>query len=215
MYLFREASKQMAETVEPNKPASPDEKPPKSPNKSKSKAKQKKSPWINWISNATALIVGAVAGAVAAALLQPHDSNQHQQQSIAKPVVHVSNVVWIPQTKGRYEVDGTAVNLAAGEVLWTFNQPVPNNNPGYIYPDPGPCAPDANHIFKCSLGFATDASGTNYNIIVAVVTDQQAYIFAEQKAGLIDAGNYSSIADLPHVDGANTVAQMQSTKTNS
>jgi hypothetical protein len=129
------------------------------------------------------------------------------------PSVHIIDVTWVLNGHGRYEVTGTARNLTAGEVLWTFNQPISQNTPLTIYPDPGPCAADDNGIFKCSLGFAT-GTPSDYNIIVAVVTDQQAYDFALQKERLVTSANYLSTSDIPHVTGPNTLDSEESTRTN-
>lgn len=129
------------------------------------------------------------------------------------PSVHIIGVTWVPNGYGRYEVIRTAQNLAAGEVLWTFNQPISQNVSLEIYPDPGPCAADDNGVFHCSLGFAT-GTPADYNIFVSVVTDQQAYDFAQQKEGLAPSGNYRSPSDIPHVTGPNTLDFEESTRTN-
>jgi hypothetical protein len=135
------------------------------------------------------------------------------QASQPLPSVHIIGVTWLPNGYGRFEVTGTAGNLTAGEVLWTFNQPISQNTPLVIYPDPGPCAADDNGVFNCSLGFAT-GTPSDYNIIVAIVTDQQAYDFTLQKEGLAPSGNYLSTSDIPHVTGVNTLDSKESTRTN-
>lgn len=177
--------------------------------------------WItgsNVIALTIAAVLGAAAGATAGTVITYHLSNTSTRpvssgSTRPLPHVHITSVTWVPKGKGRYEVRGTAKNLTAGEVLWTFNQPIFQNTPSIVYPDPGPCATDDKGIFDCSLGFA---SGTpmDYNIIVAVVTDQQAYGFALQKAKLIPQVNYPSTADLPHVNGPHTLDSEESTRTN-
>jgi hypothetical protein len=133
--------------------------------------------------------------------------------SSPSPYVKITGVTWIPKAKGRYEVTGQVKNLAAGQVLWTFNQPIYQNTPLSIYVDPGPCAANNMGIFDCSLGFAT-GSESDYDIIVAVVTTQQAYTYALEKAKLISGESYTSEIDLPHVNGPNTISFWRSTRTN-
>jgi hypothetical protein len=166
------------------------------------------------ITISTGLAVAVAAASGGAALVR---TAQHTDAAVPAskplPYVHITSLTWVPKGKGRYEVTGIAKNLEANQVLWTFNRPIIQNEPSIVYPDPGPCAPDDKGIFDCSLGFAS-GTPTQYNIIVAVVTDQQAYGFAMQKAKLIPQVNYPSTADLPHVEGPDTLDSTQSTRTN-
>jgi hypothetical protein len=165
-----------------------------------------KTPWATVIASiitaAGGYFLAHATGATAAA-----------QASQPLPSVHIIDVTWVPNGYGRFEVTGTAKNLTAGEVLWTFNQPISQNTPLAIHADPGPCAADDNGIFNCSLGFA-NGTPSDYNIIVAVVTDQQAYDFTLQKVGLAPSANYLSTSDIPHVTGPNTLDSEESTRTN-
>lgn len=183
--------------------------PPKAPKPKKRKRWRLTTAWATVIA---ALIASFVGGYFSRHDTSTVTSASSASASVPLPYVQITSVTWLPHDRGRYEVQGVAENLAAGEVLWTFSQPFDQNTPLNVYPDHGPCAVGDKGFFDCSLGFAS-GTPTDYNIIVAVVTDQQAYSFALQKDGLVKQAYYSSASDLPHVTGPNTLDSMKSTRT--
>jgi hypothetical protein len=75
-----------------------------------------------------ATVIAALIG-VAGGYLIAHTTGTAAEtpSSPPPPHVHITDVTWVPHGQGRYEVKGVAQNLAAGQVLWTFNQPISQN----------------------------------------------------------------------------------------
>jgi hypothetical protein len=152
------------------------------------------------------IIVGCVIAIVSAGLTLLV-SKLVSHSSSPPPKVHITSVGWVTSANhavGQYMVTGYVDHLAAGQVIWSFNQPDDPHNAGRIYADPGPCDL-SGQTFTCDLGTATLAS--QWNITVAVVTEGQGYSFARQKAGFDpDLSKkplgFSSLDAVPHISGS-------------
>jgi hypothetical protein len=167
-----------------------------------------------WVGQLSALGIAALVGAAATAggnaLTTSLQANARSTRASA--YIHISSAAYIARNasfpgayvRGRYEVQGYVLHLAAKQVIWSFNQPVYNpGNAGPIHADPGPCIVSGQN-FECNLGVDVSNGQTAYfKIFVAVVTESQANDFAAQKAfGPLDG--YSSAAAIPHITSDHT-----------
>lgn len=132
--------------------------------------------------------------------------------TLPPPQVTLDSVSWPPGRAGLFEVRGDASYLRMGQVLWVFNQPVEDNVGGTIYPGPSACPVDQRGEFDCTLDWAgaPTEGGTTFNIIVAIVSDAQAYDYAQEKAGIASATQITKADQLPRV-GAYSVHQSKRT----
>lgn len=134
------------------------------------------------------------------------------------PSVSVRAADWINdiQQPGRYKVSGEAKNLAKGQLIWTYNEPLgPHGEDGPLYPDPGPCPVEPDNTWSCDGGFAGEASsrGQRFKLWAMVVDEPQAYTAIKTKVGLGAPGNsYPSLVEVPHVAGDHTADSITVTR---
>ena len=179
--------------------------------------------------NKTAIIVGvigALATVTAATItgIATYSAGVNSPRATAQPpgppTLQIAGYKWVDNQKypGRYELSGSVQNLAVGQLVWTYNEPLGSNGEeGPIFPDPGPCPVAADLTWKCDSGFAGDGDakyrGKRFKLWAAVVSEEQGYSALKTKLALGAPGNsYSSSTEVPRVSGDKTLDSLTITR---
>jgi hypothetical protein len=155
-------------------------------------------------------IIGAAVGAVvtvgAGYLVNLWTSRPPQIRSMA--------VDWVGRD-GEYNIEGVVDNLEAGQLVWSYNQPLDASQPGSLYPQPGPCPVDASGRFSCDMGWAGEAGeeGATFRVWVAIVTDEDAAATEAVRNMLDNDENYfPNIRSIPRLSGDGATMSMDSSR---
>jgi hypothetical protein len=164
----------------------------------------------------TAAVTAATSAGVGYVVVKGQSSSHPaSRRLIRSPAVSIADrVLWVPGKKGNYVVTAIAKHLRPGQEVWSFNQPITHNVDGGIYPNVGPCDPEPSNQYRCDLGYAGTKKDQLFNIIVAIVTFQDAYNYTAQGTGQENSVVYAGVDQLPYVPGSHTLASEVSTRTN-